>query len=37
MSLYLSQSKSYLKIISISYVMKDTNILINFNVTESII
>ena len=36
-SLYLSQSKSYLKIISITYLMKNTNVLINSNVVELII
>jgi len=33
----LSQSKSYLKIIGISYLMENTNILINFSVVRTII
>jgi len=33
----LSQSKSYLKILGISYLIKDTNILIFANVVEKVI
>jgi len=33
----LSQSKSYLKILDISYLIKDTNILIFANVVEKVI
>ena len=36
-SLYLPQSKSYLKIISILYIIEDTNISIYFNAIKSII
>ena len=35
--LYLSQSKSYLKIIGVSYLIKNTNTPINSSVTETIL
>ena len=34
---YLSQSKSYFKIIGISYIIEGTNILINSSIVKSII
>ena len=37
MSLKLSQFKSYLKILSISYFVEDTNILITSDIIESVI
>ena len=37
MSLKLSQFKFYLKILSISYFVKDTNILITSDIIESVI
>jgi len=37
MSPWLSQSKSYLKIIGISYLMENTNVSINSNMVKSII
>jgi len=37
MSLMLSQSKSYLKILDISYFVKDTNLFILSNIIESVI
>jgi len=37
MSLRLSQSKSYLKILSISYFVENTNLLISSDIVESII